>query len=218
MPNAVPPQGIVPNIGVAGVWTLTAPFDTTLAANTSYTCIGVSTLADVASGGIDPYSTYYAPKQLSQAAYAADLANGVCIVSLQSSAGVVQRIPSSYIQQYPAVGGVPYRVMALACTLSAIPDSLDLTAVKDQISALITDTVGVSSTITEVQLSQSTQLSRAQAATVEAARQAVVTNSTTDRSKLLAAQTTIASLQEQIGILETYILANMPPPPVPPTT
>ena len=202
---------LVPEVGTTGLFTLAAPFNTLLAVNTAYTCIAVKQIADIVSNGDDPYEKYYAPYSLDKTTYQNDLAAGMVIVSLQASSGSVQSVPSTYISALPNIGGVPYSVMMLGVELSAIPESLDLTYLVNQIEQLVKDTIGVTSTVHQVKVSATTNLSATDAATIEAARQANITNSTTTLAQLLAAQTTIASQQQMITMLENYIKTHVAP-------
>lgn len=208
---------IIPSIGTTGIFTLTTPFDTLLTPNVQYTCKGVRSLEDISSSGVDPFSTYYQPKGISQAAYAVDLAAGVCIISLLSSSGQMQYVPSSYIQQYPATGGIPYTVMALAVVLAAIPDSIDLSGLKQQYTDIAMNTLGIPVTITEVQLSPTSLVSQATSTAMEATRQANITNTTTDSAKLQAKENQLISAQQQIALLQDYIKTHLAPSTPAPT-
>lgn len=205
---------LVPQIGASGIYTLLAPFNTKLSPNTNYTCKGVRTIDDVLASGIDPYTTYYNPTgtPIDQTTYNADVAAGVQIISLMSPAGIPVYVPSTYIASYPAAGGVPYAVVCMAVQIPAIPESLDLGPCKTQILQVVQDTLGMTATITEVQLTEVTLIDQATSTRYEAARQANITNSTTDQAKLLAAQNALAAAQQQIQLLEAYIKNNPPAP------
>jgi hypothetical protein len=206
---------LVPQIGAAGIYTLLAPFDTKLTPNTNYTCKAVRTIDDLLASGVDPYATYYNPTgtPIDRTTYNADVAAGVQIVSLFSASGTPVYVPSTYIQSFPAAGGVPYAVMCMAVQIPAIPESLDLGPCKTQIIAIVKDTLGMDATITEVQLTEITLVDQATSQRYEAARQANITNSTTDNAKLIAAQTALAAAQQQITLLQDYIKNNPPASP-----
>lgn len=204
---------LVPQIGAAGVYTLLSPFDTVLVPNVNYTCKAVRTIDDIISSGTDPYATYYNPTgtPIDRATYEADVAAGVQIITLQSDSGAVQRVPSTYIQSFPAAGGVPYAVVCMAVQIPAIPESLDLGPCKTQIIAMVKDTLGMDATISEVQLTEVTLIDQATSQRYEAARKANITNSTTDQAKLIAAQNALQSAQQQITLLENYIRDHLQP-------
>jgi len=207
---------LTPSIGTTGVYTLAEPFNTLLLPGVQYTCQAVRTIADLTASGIDPQSTYYTPVGLTPAQYQTDVANGVLIVSLQSATGTMAYVPNTYVTAFPAAGGVPYTVIALAMSLSAIPNALDLTAIKQLIVDAIQDTVGVPGVVVqEVQLSPTTLVDAGTAARMEAARKLNITNSTTLTAKNLALSNQLLTAQTQIGILQAYITANMTPAPSP---
>jgi len=203
---------LVPQIGASGIWTLLAPFDRMLTPNTNYSCRALRTIDDLLADGIDPYGKYYNPTgtPIDRATYEADVAAGVQIVTLMSASGTPAYVPSTYIQSYPAAGGVPYAVVCMAVQIPAIPESLDLGPCKTQILSIVKDTLGMDATITEVQLTEVTLIDQATSQRYEAARQANITNSTTDNAKLIAAQNALAAAQQQIALLEAYIKNNPP--------
>jgi hypothetical protein len=72
---------LLPMLGAAGIYTLNAPFDKDLLANTQYTCVAIRKLVEIVAGGGDPFNDYYVPKNLDKSIYSQDLANDVSIVS-----------------------------------------------------------------------------------------------------------------------------------------
>lgn len=204
---------LVPQIGAAGIYTLLAPFDKVLTPNVNYTCKAIRTIDDLLSSGVDPYATYYNPTgtPIDRSSYVTDVAAGVQIITLLSDSGTTVRVPSTYIQSFPAAGGVPYAVVCMAVQIPAIPESLDLGPCKTQILEIVKDTLGMDATITEVQLTEVTLIDQATSQRYEAARKANITNTTTDNAKLIAALNQVQSLQQQVTMLEAYIQANMPP-------
>jgi hypothetical protein len=204
-------------LGASGIYSLNAPWNTALVANTNYTCISIRELAEIVSSGGDPFNDYYVPENLDISVYNTDVANGVSIIGLQAADNSVVYVPSSYIASYPDGNGVPYRVMLLSIPIGPIPDSLDLSAISQKIQDDVQDMIGVQATVRSVAVSKVQLLSASDAATVEAARQALITNSTTDYSKYLAAQQNYEAALTQISVLDDAILQLMgqpsPPPP-----
>jgi hypothetical protein len=201
-------QNIVPMIGSSGVFTLNVPWNQALIPNAVYTCVGVQGLTEIVSAGGSPFTDYYTPMGLTQADYNTDVQNGVSIVTLQASNNSIVNVPSSYIGAYPSSGGVPYRVMMLSISLSAIPDTLDLTAVSQKIQDDVMDMIGVTSTVRSVAVSPMTLVDATDAAAIEAARLANITASTTDYANYLTAQANYEAALVIIQNLEAYILAQ----------
>jgi hypothetical protein len=205
---------LIPAISTRGLYTLEAPFNAQVLAGVPYTCVAVRKLEDIIAAGGDPKALYYDANNVAGSVYETDVANGVCIVSLQAVEGSWIYVPSSFISVMPDQGGIPYRTIVLGVSLGAIPDALDLGYIKTQIGALVKDNLGVESEIQEVAISPPGNLSQAEHDTLEAARQVNITNRTTERAKLLAVTAERDAALAKVAELEAYIIAN--PPPVTP--
>lgn len=202
-------NNFLPDIGSSGIYTLLEPFQNDLLANTNYTCIAIRKFADIAVAGGDVYNDYYLPKSISKVVYQSDLENGACILTLQTNSGRTTHVPSSYLKTYPASGGKAYHVVALAINIGAIPDELDLTLLKLKIAELVKDTVGIqNASVKSVLISDKQLVTNQTHAALEAARQANITNSTTDRSKLTALTAELAAVRQRNEELEAWIVAN----------
>lgn len=212
---AVNTTNLIPTIGASGVWTLLPPFNALLTQSASYACLAIRKLEDIIAAGGDPYQQIYAPREGTtpgslQDQYDSDLANGICIVTLQSSSGATVLVPTSFIQSFPASGGVPYTNLIMGVDLGAMPDYVDLTFLKQQIANLVKTTVGLTQVeITTVVVSPTTHLSAADHQTAEAARQANITNTVTPEAKVIALTQQLQSLQQSYAALEAFIQANI---------
>ena len=198
-------MALIPPVGTSGIYKLAAPFNPLLQANMSYRCDAIRRIADFLEVGLDPFEEFYEPRGLTKAAYDLDLQNQVCIVSLVSTGGHWVYVPSTYISSYPDINGVPYTVMVLGLELGAIPNYRDLTGLKQAIANLTRDTIGIMPTVKEVAISAVQKLSQSDHDALENARTIAITNSQTDRSKLFAAQSELATLRQQYTALETYV-------------
>lgn len=194
-------MSLIPPIGTAGIYTLQTPFNSHLQQNVSYRCEAVRKISDFVEVGLDPYDLYYRPVGITEQKYAEDLLNSVCIVSLQSESGHWVYVPSSYITAYPNINGVPYRVIVLGVELGALPEYMDLTALKVSVSNVVRDTIGVTPDIKEVAISALQNISQYDHDTLTQTRAYLVTNSNTDRAKLLDLQARFATLQADYDTL-----------------
>lgn len=207
---------MLPMLGAKGIYKLKTPFDKDLLANVMYTCIAIRQLRDITAAGGDPFTDYYAtPHSIDSSVYNADVANGVSIISLQAEDNSIVYVPSSFLASYPDAGGVPYRVMLLSINLGAIPDALDLSPIIQKITDDVKDIVGVQSTVRAVAASNTTLLDTATAQNTEAARQANITNSTTDFSKLQQVTAQRDAALQKVQELQNYILGLQGAQPVP---
>ena len=204
-------MSLTPPINVTGVYTLANPFATDVVPNTPYTNIAVRKFADVIRRGEDPFALYYDPKGIDYATYQADLNAGECIVTLRSAAGQFIYVPTPYILSFPNQSGIAYTVITLAVNLGAIPNTADLSVIRQKMSDVVHDYYGVTPTIQQVAISETVTKSAADHAAVEAARQAEITERQTDYAKYLQAQATVQAQAQQINQLENYIKANLPP-------
>lgn len=201
-------MAFTPNIETKGLFTLLIPFNNAMAANIAYTVVGIRTISDIIAGGEDPFALAYQSANISQDSYNADLAANVLIVSFRSDGGQFLYIPNTYISAAPNLGGVPYTSIALGISLGPIPDSLDLSVLTQKIIDDVQAIIGITSTVTPMAISPTTILSNANAATIEAARQANITTNTTDYALYLAEHTAKLAAQEEVQILSNWIKNN----------
>ena len=206
-------MSLTPPIGASGIFSLSGPYASLLQTGVSYTCDAVRKMADIIVLGINPHAEYYAQHGLTYQQYETDLQRGECIVSLRSNGGHWVYVPTSYVLSYPDMGGIPYTAIVLGINLGAIPNYLDLSAIKLRIVDTIRETIGVTSTVTQVAISPTKRLIQADHNAVEAARVANITVTRTDRSLYLEALAQRDALVLQIQQLEAYIAANLPPTP-----
>lgn len=201
---------LIPEIGATGSFTAKSPFDSKINDKQTYQCMAVRRLSDLVALGDDPFVDYYQPIGLAESVYKADLAAGVCLVSLQSSSGRWIYIPNTYLLTYPGMSGVKYHCVVLGVALGAIPVNLDVSALKSQISNLVKDTLGVNNEIKVVVVSPEALVSQESHTYLEAARVAKITNKTTDSAKLAKAQSELATTRLKVTELETYIKTHSP--------
>lgn len=203
-------MALIPPVGTSGLFQLSAPFNTKLQANMSYRCDAVRSIADFLKEGIDPFEEVYQPNSLSKATYDAEVAASVRIITLVSSSDHWVHVPSTYITAYPDINGVPYTVMVLGVELGAIPNYKNLAGLKAAITNLVRDTIGINPTVREVVISPVEKISQADHDALEAARTVLITNSQTDRAKLIAKEAELAALRTQVQQLEAYLKSNPP--------
>ena len=202
---------LIPPIGTTGIFTLSAPFTTKLQVATSYRCEAIQRFSELLEAGAEPFEEFYQVNGLTQEKYEQDLANNVCIVSLVSNTGHWVRVPSSYIVAFPDIGGIAYSVMVLGLEIGAIPNYLDLTGLKSVLAQVCQDTLGKRPEVKEVIISAVEKISQSDHDTLENARQQAITNSQTDRAKLLALQKQYAALLLEHQQLEAWVKNNYVP-------
>lgn len=212
--TAVTPTWL-PSLGMTGFYTLAAPYTPLLSPTTQYTCSGVVSLASMVAQGLDPLSTIYLANGDTKANYQLDLDNNRSIITLTAGMTVVE-FPSSAMKQMPNQNGVIYRNTVLGIALSAVPDYLDLTTIQTEIQTLVLQHLGVATNTFLTTVGNATVLTGDQDAAIRSARQANIVSPSNDKYLISQLQSQNLALQQQIKLLEAYILANAPPPIVTP--
>ncbi len=192
-------MNLIPPIGAAGLYKLSAPFSNVVNLNISYSCMAVRKISDIQATGVNPYDAYYKPYDIAESVFQSDANSGVCIISLQSQSGLWVYVPSSFIEAYPQLNGIPYVGVALMMHLGALPDSLNLAYLKNTLSEVITANLGVApQDIQTVITTAKTMVSQDNHISAENARQANIGNSNTDYSRVQQYQNTINELQAKV--------------------
>ncbi|TXI11116.1 MAG: hypothetical protein E6Q68_06885 [Polynucleobacter sp.] len=205
---------ILPSIGAKGIYELAVPFQAQLAVNTPYTCVAIRKTEDVQAEGVDPYAEYYqpAPFNIGESKYIEDVRKGVCIISLVSDKGQWLHVPSTYILKFPNLNGVNYTNVIIGVSLGAIPDTLNLSAVKTELAAVVTNMLGVASPeVKEVAVSETAVLSNATHDSLEASRQLNIINSSTSNAKYLVEKARADALAIQNALLKQWIKDHQTP-------
>lgn len=195
---------LTPPLLAKGRYTLKAPYSAK--ETVIYTCIALRKFDDITELGEDVYETYYQPVSLTQNDYKADYNLGAVIVTLQDPYGEVIYVPDTYILSYPNMGDVAYNHVVLSVSMGPIPNYLPLDYVKQQMSAIASDIIGVDAVVREHIAPSIGAITPTQHEILEAARTARVTNRETDRAKVLANAAQVAELQQRIAILEQIII------------
>jgi hypothetical protein len=162
------------------------------------------------SQGVDVLNDIYLANGDTLASYTADSNNGVMLVSVSAGSGDTFTFPVTALSGVPTGEGVVYRNTVMSIGLSAIPETMDLTALQNEISDLVFNTLGVKSTVFLTTVGAATILSPDQDALVTTARSAAVSTpeNTLYKNMILTQQNT--ALLSKLNELETYIKAHAP--------
>ena len=195
----------LPSLGMTGRWSLNAPYASLVMATMQYRCTGILSLQGAVANGADPLNSVYLANKDTQANYEQDLANGDYLITISSGPGDVVTFPRSAMTSLPDSDGELYHNVMLGISLSAIPDSLNLDPIKQQVQALVLSVLGVKSTVYAATIGGATLLTTTDAAALEAARQMQITSPESLAYQNQQHQATITSLQQQVQILSDYI-------------
>lgn len=196
---------ILPSIGAAGIYTLAAPLETLLTANTPYTCRAIRKLEDIVASGSDVFSEFYQPLGLTELQLQTDIANNATIVSLQSGKGDWAYVPDSLIVSYPDTNGIRYRAMVIGVALGTIPDTLNLDALQDAMVELAYHHIGVRASTKLVAVSKDQMVAPETHKTLEAVRQNQVTVKQSSEMEIASLKLEVVELLKRNKDLEEYI-------------
>lgn len=175
---------VLPELYSKGLFTFTTPFDTITGV---LECKAIRSFEEIYNANIDVYKAYYETNSLDVAAFNTDRANKVSIVTFTKNTGEFVNIPSSYIAKIPSGGTVAYSHVVLSASLSSVPDALDLDAVVADVISAVTARLGLTPVVElhKAPTLPGSVVTDAQHAILETARNAAITNQTTERARLI---------------------------------
>ena len=200
---------VVPFLGMSGRFILSAPFTALCNPALEYTVIALVTIAGAVAQGQDPLNDVYLAQGASAEDYAGDEALNHSLLTLQSAQGAVVTLPTSALLALPDADGVRYHGVLLGVSLSALPETFDLSTLKADVADLVFDRVGVRSSVYLAVVSTPSIVSHAVHTALEAARGANVVShlSVGAQNTLLQAQNT--ALIARLRALEAYVARHL---------
>lgn len=200
---------IVPYVGMTGRFNLKAPYTALVNADTEYTCTGVVSLSGAIAQGEDLWTEVYEANGATQEAYAQDALSNHCVVTLQSGMGEIVRVPNSALMALPDADGIRYVNVMLGVSLSALPDSVNLSALQTEISDLVFHRLGVRSTVYPAVFGAPAVVSHDRHAAIEAARQVNITSSLSTRTENEVLRAQVTAQVAHIAMLEAHVQAQL---------
>lgn len=213
MATQTDPSEIVPPVGMAGLYSLKAPYTALVREQIEYTCTKVTSLMGAIAAGEDPLNDVYKANGDTDASFEDDLSFNRCLITLQSALGDSVVFPSSAMNGLPTADGVRYISAVLGISLSALPEDFDLTQLKDDISDLVFETIGVRSTVYGSTIGGTMILAHDTHEGIESARQANVVLKPSNMARVRQLEIEKTALQAQLTQLQNWVIANLPPPP-----
>ena len=201
---------ILPTVGASGYYTLISPLDTLISTNEKYTCQAIRRISDYLANNEDVFKDIYQKNNISEEDFKADVQIDMYIVSLQSEIGHWLYIPAKYIAKYPIVNGIPYRTVSIAIALPALPVDQELSHIVTDIGNIITDALGVNSSISIVETSRVVLVDKTKHDLSVANRTARTNGRVTDRSRYTALSSDYQTIVNQVVQLENYIKSRLP--------
>ena len=196
---------ITPPLLAKGKYVLKPPFS--LDPELSYQCIALRKFADVVNDGEDVFQTYYDPNGLDAATYDRDRQLGAVIVTLLNDYGEFVYVPDTYISKYPDLNTPDYQHVVLMVSLGIIPYHLDLSAVKADISGVVSERLGLEAPeVKEGVAATRRTLTQTEADTLESARQAAITNLQTERARRIQAESENVALRQKVDRMSQVLI------------
>lgn len=203
-----------PPLLAKGRYTLVAPWIAN--PNMLYTCMAIRAFEDIYKLGYDVQTIYYHSRGLVDGSiitspaftFAAERAKQPNIITLVGDDGSVIYVPDTFIASYPNLSEVKYSHMVLSVSLGALPDYLDLNAVKAAVSGLVAQTTGVTPTVLEHRVPSTENPTAGQHETLEVTRLSAITLLETDHAKVLRLQSEKTLLQAKINTLVQILQTN----------
>lgn len=186
---------LTPPINTSGVFSLYLPF--TLPAGVVYRCSAIRTFSELEKHGIDVYDKYYKPMGIAEDTYKADLGLKASIITLVSGAGEEVFVPNTYIESYPGDSGVRYSRNVIVIDVGLVPETTDISYIKDLAVDLVKHNLGVTSTVEIVTAPYTGSVSHDQHVLWETARRAVVQGYVPLVEQIVTANAKVSLLQEQ---------------------
>lgn len=199
----------VPYVGMTGKYELRAPYTSLIDDTLEYTCISIINLSGYISQGHDPLNEIYLRNNDTENNFKLDLEKNRCLVTLQSGKGNKLIIPNSVISTLPNGDGVSYTSHMLGIRLGILPDYLDLTNIKSEISDIVYKHLGVNSEVFSTILGGSIVLTHDKHRLIDAARKVIVREAPTvelENIKLIADN---KALSDKVKMLEKFIEDNI---------
>lgn len=202
------PLTFLPSLGMIGFYALAAPYDKLISPSAQYRCEGVTSLSAALANGQDPLNRIYLANGDTKANYQKDMAANVSLVTISSQTGSLVVFPSSALLQVPLADGVVYHNTILAVPLGAVAEGEDLTVLQNEVLELVDSKFGLRGATYITTVGASAVLKREQHETVQAARQARITDGESLIAKNNRLTNELAAALQKIQELEAYLRAH----------
>ena len=202
-------------VGQEGRWELLSPFNNILKTDIKYKCTAIAKIKSYLSEGIDVYSDIYRKYNIPYDVYQEDLSADSAIILLQNDLGDLLKIPERYFKDVPISDGVLYNVKILGFSLGPLPKDIDLTYATQKCKDVLLDTLGVNSTPKVIIVSTDKLMSYEEDTIATAAREILIKQSNTEKSKIIELENRLATANTKIAALEEYIKNKYIPPDTP---
>jgi hypothetical protein len=195
-----------PPINTAGVYLVYAPFSIS---NTQiYKCTAIRNFEALRIAGIDVYTKYYKPFNISNEDYQADAALDAAILTLEAPDLTEYYIPNTYIKSYPGGSGLDYSHKVIVLDLGLMLADVDISYLDPLLIDLIKQYIGVDLTVNTVTVPYLGTISHDAGVLMERARVGAIRSNKTIYQQLEEANYRITVLESNIQELLNVIEFN----------
>lgn len=216
------PTKKTPPMYARGRYVLTAPWDSLIDSTKTYTCIAIRSFKDIYEDGLDVEKEFYNPNGLVNGQnYAGSPfsfdgekeAQANIITLLRDDNQQYIYVPDTYIAAYPSMADVKYNQIILSMNFGAMPDYLDLSAIKTTLASSVGAMIGKTPTVNEHRAPSANTPTPVQHDALEGTRIGSITNRETDYVKIKRLEQLLASRDAQITKLTAILTLHgwLPP-------
>lgn len=199
-------NNLVPPVGTRGRYTVASPF--VVNEGVIYRCTALRRFSDVENQGLRVFESFYQPRGLTTTDVSRDRQAGAYIATLESDRYAPVYVPTTYITSYPDGAFRKYQRVVISAELGPMPDSIDLTFAEQQVSDVLSDTIGIAPRVILSIAPLSDQVTPDEHEALEVARVNAIKTRTTYYAKFIAEREKNQRLETRLQILEDIIRAN----------
>lgn len=201
---------IIPEVGTSGYFNFAEPFNTLSLNFERYTVKAIRKLSDYHANNEKPLDDIYKANGLTQSDYDADMLKDMPIVVIQSAKGHWLSVPARYVLSYPISDGVVYRNTAINVMLPPMPIERSYDLVKNEITELVKDTLGVACKLAVVEVSRPVMVPLDKHEVEVQKRAQYTLGKGSSRTKIALLEMQNQALLNKVAELEAWIKVNKP--------
>lgn len=201
-------NNLIPAVGTRGRYVLKPPFDAAMKPNTLYTMTAARKFDDIDTFGTNIYTQFYLPYQIPESQVNTDRAAGAMIITLMTDNSPAIYVPTTYVQSYPDLNYKPYNQYIAVLSLGPLADDTLFEPTIQGLKNTTSEFLGVEPEVHIAFMPLTDVITPEQHESLEATRQAAISNRSTDYARLYESQAQVALLQQRISILEKIVKDN----------
>jgi len=201
-------NNLIPPVGTKGRYVLKPPFDAAMTPNKIYKLDADRTFSEIDTFGTNIYTQFYLPYNIPESQVAADRAAGARLITLMTDDSPPLYVPTSYVQSYPDLNFKPYNQYVAVLSFGPLAEDTLFEPTVQALKNTTSEFLGVEPEVHIAFMPLSDLITPEQHDSQEAARQAAISNRSTDYARLYEVQAQNALLQQRLTILEKIVKDN----------